>query len=113
MVRLNHTPEEGGEARFLLERLQQRRPVRSRDRLLDGDGHHRHAASTVVAYRTVWTGSKMVVWGGSAGGVERTGGQYDPAADAWKATNTTGSPFPRTDHSAVWTGQTDDRMGWE
>jgi hypothetical protein len=55
----------------------------------------------------VWTGSRMIVWGGadSSGGALNTGGQYDPAADTWTATSVApGVPFWRLYYSAVWTG---------
>jgi hypothetical protein len=45
----------------------------------------------------------MVVWGGS-GSWLNTGGRYDPAADTWTPTSTTGAPSGRYDHTAVWTG---------
>ena len=60
-------------------------------------------------HAAVWTGSRMIVWGG-AGGVEELtpllddGGRYDPAADSWTATSTTGAPSPRWVPNAVWTG---------
>ncbi len=53
----------------------------------------------------VWTGSKMVVWGGAQYGPANTGARYDPAADAWTDTRLDDStPAPRTGHTAVWTG---------
>ncbi len=57
----------------------------------------------------VWTGSRMVVWGGcgaASGCFTRldTGGLYDPVADSWSPTTTTGGPGARYLHSAVWTG---------
>ncbi|HKD10476.1 MAG TPA: galactose oxidase, partial [Thermoanaerobaculia bacterium] len=33
-----------------------------------------------------------------------SGGQYDPGADSWTATTTTGGPTERRLHAAVWTG---------
>jgi len=59
------------------------------------------------AYHTaVWTGSRMVVWGGrNYGGDLYDGGQYDPVQDVWTATATTGPvPQARAYHTAVWTG---------
>jgi alpha-tubulin suppressor-like RCC1 family protein len=57
-------------------------------------------------HTAVWTGSRMVVWGGydSAGTYVNTGGRYNPAADTWQPTSTTGAPAGRTRHTAVWTG---------
>jgi N-acetylneuraminic acid mutarotase len=53
-------------------------------------------------HRAVWTGSRMLVWGGST--YSRLGGQYDPAGNAWSYTTTLDAPLGRTDHTAVWTG---------
>ena len=55
-------------------------------------------------HTAVWTGSKMIVWGGDDGGRPNAGGQYDPKTDSWTATATTGAPAGRTSHTAVWTG---------
>ncbi|ANM31051.1 hypothetical protein ABI59_17920 [Acidobacteria bacterium Mor1] len=56
----------------------------------------------------VWTGSEMIVWGGSeglfSGDALRSGGRYDPVSDSWTATNLDGAPLARTGHSAVWSG---------
>jgi len=55
----------------------------------------------------VWTGTKMIVWGGfiaATGSYANTGGVYDPAANTWTATTTTGAPSGRELHTAVWTG---------
>jgi N-acetylneuraminic acid mutarotase len=58
------------------------------------------------AYHTaVWTGAKMLVWGGLDGtSVVGTGGVYDPATDTWTPIATAGAPSPRFGHSAIWTG---------
>ncbi len=60
-------------------------------------------------HTAVWAGSRMIVWGGIAydGGphVFRSGGRYDPSADAWTPTTEDGAPQARSDHTAVWTGQ--------
>jgi N-acetylneuraminic acid mutarotase len=57
---------------------------------------------------TIWTGTQMVIWGGSQyiDHVYPTGGRYDPAADTWKLTSLVGAAGARTGHSAVWTGST-------
>ncbi len=61
-------------------------------------------------HTAVWTGSKMIVWGGEVSvqvdpaGVTSTGALYDPAAKTWTPMSTTGAPPPRHSHSAVWTG---------
>jgi hypothetical protein len=57
----------------------------------------RHAA--------VWTGSRMIVWGGISGGDwTSSGGVYDPAADSWTTVSTAGAPAPLVEPTAVWTG---------
>jgi N-acetylneuraminic acid mutarotase len=62
-------------------------------------------------HRAVWTGSKMIVWGGYDGFSNvNTGGMYDPATDTWTATSTTNAPPGRSSHSAVWTGA--DMIVW-
>jgi len=55
-------------------------------------------------HTAVWTGSKMIVWGGTGGVDFDSGGIYDPATNGWSATATTGAPSARIGHSAVWTG---------
>jgi N-acetylneuraminic acid mutarotase len=67
------------------------------------------APSARQDHSVVWTGRSMVVWGGydfeSSGTlVLDTGGRYDPAADGWAPTATTGAPSARYEHTAVWTG---------
>ncbi len=56
-------------------------------------------------HTAVWTGDRMLVWGGSAGGVPvGTGAAYDPIANTWEALPTGGAPAARSGHVAVWTG---------
>jgi len=64
------------------------------------------SAPDARAYHTaVWTGSEMIVWGGSPGSpFLNTGGRYDPTTDSWTATSTIGAPEARWQHTAVWTG---------
>ena len=58
----------------------------------------RHAA--------VWTGQKMIIWGGwGKGAFLGDGAVYDPAADSWVPTSSTNAPSGRRGHSALWTGQ--------
>ncbi len=63
----------------------------------------------------VWTGSKMIVWGGVSeesfhGVFLVTGGMYDPALDTWTDTSTDGAPGGREEHATVWTGT--DMIVW-
>jgi hypothetical protein len=60
-------------------------------------------------HTAVWTGSRMIVWGGDTNCYSgtcppTTGGRYDPAADTWYPVASDGEPSKRTRHSAVWTG---------
>ncbi len=53
------------------------------------------------SYHTaVWTGDKMIVWGG----YENTGGIYDPENNSWDFITTVNAPTPRYWHTAIWTG---------
>jgi N-acetylneuraminic acid mutarotase len=62
------------------------------------------APSVRELHTAVWTGSKMIVWGGYGGVLLNDGGQYDPVANTWTATTTAGAPSGREYHTAVWTG---------
>ena len=56
-------------------------------------------------HTAVWTGSEMIVWGGSTDIFAlNTGGRYNPTTDSWTATSTTSAPLARQNHTAVWTG---------
>jgi hypothetical protein len=59
-------------------------------------------------HTAVWTGTEMIVWGGGGGNGSslNTGGRYDPEADTWGETTSTGQDAPeaRANHEAVWTG---------
>lgn len=55
----------------------------------------------------VWTGSRMLVWGGEENGQPVPGGAaYDPATDAWTALDTQGAPSPRSGVAWAWSGTT-------
>lgn len=55
----------------------------------------------------VWTGSEMIVWGGTTGGVVfvNNGARYNPVTHAWKHLPTEGAPSPGAYTTGVWTGQ--------
>ncbi len=64
-----------------------------------------------ASHTAVWTGSRMIVWGGvstDAFGVEirllNSGGIYDPATDTWQAIPLADAPPGRVEHTAVWIG---------
>lgn len=66
-------------------------------------------ASGVPAARmghvAVWTGSKMIIWGGQSGSIPLgDGAVYSTTADQWTTVSSTNAPAARFDHSAVWTG---------
>jgi hypothetical protein len=55
----------------------------------------------------VWTGTEMIVWGGSDSATFQDlndGASYNPATDTWQPLTTTGAPSGRSGHTAVWTG---------
>src|SRR4030095_5241049 len=58
-------------------------------------------------HTAVWTGSEMIVWGGTDSGNTAaigTGGRYDPIGNSWQSTSDVGAPAGRRNHTAVWTG---------
>jgi N-acetylneuraminic acid mutarotase len=56
-------------------------------------------------HAAVWTGARMIVFGGNgAGGFLNTGGRYDPATDAWQSTSTVQAPPASISFTAVWAG---------
>lgn len=57
-------------------------------------------------HTAIWTGSEMIVWGGSRPyrGTSNTGGKYTPSTDSWTTTSTINAPQARYIHTAVWTG---------
>ncbi len=65
-----------------------------------------NAPTAREAHSAVWTGSEMIVWGGSdqSNTQLNTGGRYDPATDNWTAMNIANAPDPRWFHSTVWSG---------
>lgn len=53
----------------------------------------------------VWTGSRLLIWGGIvSGSVAQSGASYDPGADEWTALPTVAAPSARSGQTAVWTG---------
>ena len=56
-------------------------------------------------HTAVWTGSRMLVWGGAlVGTLLGDGAAYDPLADVWTPISSINAPAARTLHHAVWTG---------
>lgn len=51
----------------------------------------------------VWTGDRLLVWGGRSGDTPLAdGAAYDPVADAWTALAASNAPAARYDHIALW-----------
>jgi hypothetical protein len=64
-----------------------------------------NAPSPRSEHTAVWTGSRMIVWGGDdASSNIAGGGVYDPETDTWVRTSSVGEPAARDAHTAVWTG---------
>ncbi len=60
-------------------------------------------------HTALWTGTKMLVWGGSSSQDATdvyldTGGLFEPSASTWEEIPTSGAPAGRCYHTAVWTG---------
>ncbi len=69
------------------------------------------APSARYGHTAVWTGSKMIVWGGctassqgSCSSYAATGASYDPATDTWSALPASGAPTARAWAASAWTG---------
>jgi hypothetical protein len=64
-----------------------------------------NAPTSRASYTAVWTGSEMIIWGGSDGvGGLNSGGRYNPATNIWTPTSLINAPTTRSRHSAIWTG---------
>src|SRR5207302_1763347 len=71
------------------------------------DGREWHTA--------VWTGSEMIVWGGTPDFFVpplNTGGRYNPGTDSWTATSTGNAPAAREFHTAVWNDSGHEMIVW-
>ena len=63
------------------------------------------APSGRAGHTAVWTGSRMIVWGGrNASGFLSDGAAFDPQSNTWTALPYANAPLPRADHVAVWSG---------
>lgn len=64
------------------------------------------ALSARKAASAVWLGDVMFIWGGRGQGPQdlKSGGLFDPIADAWMPLSNSGSPNKRSFAAAVWTG---------
>ncbi len=67
---------------------------------------HDTAGPNGYGHTAVWTGSRMIVWGGYDS--ERfwsNGGLYDPLTDSWRPMARGNAPSGRAGHQAIWTGK--------
>lgn len=67
-----------------------------------------NAPTARTVHTAVWTGSRMIVWGGffydGTGHFLNTGGSYDPGSNSWIPTSTANTPIGRDQHTAIWSG---------
>src|SRR5260370_29378284 len=65
-----------------------------------------NAPSGRDSHTAVWTGSEMIVWGGSLGGYNQfnTGGKNHPCTDGWETTTTHKAPVPPDSSTALCAG---------
>ncbi len=65
-----------------------------------------NAPSARVGHTAVWTGEKLIIWGGRNGSTFFSDGAiYDPSSNTWTPLPAEGAPSERSGHTAVWTGQ--------
>ena len=64
-----------------------------------------------TGYSSVWTGSEMIIWGGSSnllvmeGLGMNSGARFNPLTRRWYPISSANAPSPRWGHGAVWTGR--------
>ena len=64
-----------------------------------------NSPSARSGHSVVWTGTRMIIWGGKrAGMLLGDGAIYDPILDTWAALPAVNSPAARADHAVAWTG---------
>ncbi len=63
------------------------------------------APSARSGHSGIWTGDRMIVWGGENAEKQfGDGGVYDLVQDKWEALTDVDAPKPRAFHTAIWTG---------
>ena len=67
------------------------------------------APSARSRHISVWTGSQMIVWGGTSNGSQfanlNDGAIYDPATSSWTDMSAVDAPSPRQAATGLWTGE--------
>ena len=62
------------------------------------------APSARTNHTAIWTGTEMIVWGGTYNSTTLAdGGRYNPSAKSWSSISQIGAPA-RENHAAFWTG---------
>ena len=85
--------------------LKYRREVLSRPPSLENSFDHETRPAERSGHIAVWTGSRMLVWGGqNATGLLNNGALYDAVSDQWATLTLTNPPEARIGATAVWTG---------
>jgi N-acetylneuraminic acid mutarotase len=63
------------------------------------------APSARAKHSMVWTGQRILIWGGkSASAFVGAGASYNPAADQWQTISSTQAPTARAEAGTIWTG---------
>lgn len=57
-----------------------------------------------IGHTAVWTGDRVLIWGGQSGGIPLSDGAAYCPCDEWQTLSSTNAPSPRFDQAAVWTG---------
>ncbi len=58
-----------------------------------------------IGHTAVWTGDRVIIWGGQSSGMPlNNGAVFCASCDEWASVSSTNAPLPRYDHAAVWTG---------
>lgn len=58
------------------------------------------------SHKAVWTGTEMIIWGGTYDGTNYThsGSRYNPVSNSWATISNTNAPSPRYYHTVTWVG---------
>ncbi len=63
------------------------------------------APTARTSYSYAWTGTELIVWGGTNGtGYFNNGARYNPATNSWTAMSATNAPTARASTTYTWTG---------
>ena len=63
-----------------------------------------NAPSPRAMHTALWTGTRMLIWGGWGDWPQSPGGRYNPLTNSWTYMSITNAPSIRAGHTAVWTG---------